>query len=442
MNSIFQNAMQEATRLTRAGKLHEARALLRRLTGDKGGVDVAPEFPKSLVPTTENSMLGKFGALTVRLGAAPGPSRAAPAASQEAQVPGGKFQSAQRRGAQVLGAQLRSARVLGAQFPGAQVPVEQFQSAQVLGAQLRSAQFQNAQLRGAQFQDGQSQGAPVSGGQFLGGHFSASAGQRDYKLYVPSKYHGQAVPLIVMLHGCTQSPDDFAAGTQMNRAAEAATCLVVYPAQPASANMQKCWNWFRAADQQRDGGEAALIAGLTRQVMRDYAVDPARVYIAGLSAGGAAAAIMGRTYPDLYAAVGVHSGLACGAARDMNSAFVAMQQGKSGSAGSKGAVVPTIVFHGDRDKTVHPRNGDAVAAQVMHVGDYTVRSEPVPGQGGRAATRTVYADRWGREVVEHFVVHGAGHAWYGGSPEGSYTDPGGPDATAEMMRFFLANPRR
>ena len=280
------------------------------------------------------------------------------------------------------------------------------------------------------------------GGQFLVASYGNQAGSRDYKLYVPSGYHGQAVPLVVMLHGCTQSPDDFAAGTRMNVLAEEHTCLVAYPAQAASANAAKCWNWFRPSDQQRGQGEPSLIAGITRQIMRDYSVDAERVYVAGLSAGAAAAAIMGMTYPDLYAAIGVHSGLACGAAGDLPSAFAAMRQGEAVAVRRSGEyrrMIPTIVFHGNQDGTVHPRNGHQVIAQsgTTPMTDLrkTVQHGRVPG--GHAYSRTLHADARGQTILEHWVIHGAGHAWSGGSRAGSYTDPHGPDATREFLRFFL-----
>ena len=287
-----------------------------------------------------------------------------------------------------------------------------------------------------------------NGAEFLTCTFRNQAGSRPYKLYVPSGYHGQSVPLIVMLHGCTQSPDDFAAGTRMNAAAEEHICLVAYPGQTSSANTHKCWNWFSAADQQRDAGEPSLIAGITREVMRDYAIDPRRVYIAGLSAGGAAAAIMGDAYPDLYAAIGVHSGLACGAARDLPSAFAAMKghggpaprNGHTAPAGSTPRVVPAIVFHGDKDTTVNPSNADAVVAQSGQGASLRRRVEKGQVAGGLAYSRILHADSSGETVVEQWVIHGAGHAWSGGSRAGSYTLPQGPNATTEMVRFFLEHP--
>jgi poly(hydroxyalkanoate) depolymerase family esterase len=279
------------------------------------------------------------------------------------------------------------------------------------------------------------------GARFETASFASEAGTRAYKLYIPASYRGEAAPLVVMLHGCTQSPDDFAAGTGMNALAEEKVFLVAYPAQPPSANAQKCWNWFRAGDQERGRGEPALIAGITRQVMRDHAVDPARVYVTGLSAGGAAAAIMGAAYPDLYAAVGVHSGLACGAASDVPSAFAAMRQGAAPppSAGKPARVVPTIVFHADRDTTVHPSNGDQVLAQAaLAAGGLRATVERGQAPGGLAYSRTVHTGAGGGPaVLEQWVVHGGGHAWSGGSPAGSYTEPRGPDASREMLRFFL-----
>ena len=273
---------------------------------------------------------------------------------------------------------------------------------------------------------------------FVARTFSNPAGSRPYKVYIPHSYSGQPVPLVVMLHGCTQSPDDFAAGTRMNLAAEAHGCIIAYPAQINAANAQKCWNWFNAADQQRDSGEPSLIAGITRQVMHDFAVDPARVYVAGLSAGGAAASIMGNTYPDLYAAIGVHSGLACGAARDMQSAFAAMQRGSDGRVRSDArGIVPTIVFHGGRDTTVNARNGDAVVAQAVQGRPLRTQVETGQVPNGHAYTRTLRIDGDGNTLAEQWAVQGAGHAWFGGSPAGSYTDPRGPDATAEVLRFFL-----
>jgi len=277
------------------------------------------------------------------------------------------------------------------------------------------------------------------GARFEERTFSNDVGSRTYKVYVPSGYTGQSLPVVVMLHGCTQNPDDFAAGTRMNEVAEEQTFLVAYPRQPQSANMQKCWNWFNAGDQRREGGEPSLIAGIALQVVEEFSADPSRVYVAGLSAGGAAAAIMAATYPDLFAAVGVHSGLACGAARDMPSAFAAMGGNGTIRPRDEGPTVPTIVFHGDADRTVNPVNSDQVVAQAGQEAALTKVVTHGETPGGMAYTRTVQLDAAGAEVLEQWVLHGAGHAWSGGSVSGSYTDARGPDASREMIRFFLGH---
>lgn len=281
-------------------------------------------------------------------------------------------------------------------------------------------------------------------GRFVLARYTNPSGTRAYKTYIPARDEGQARPLVVMLHGCKQNPDDFAAGTRMNELADEMGFIVAYPEQACAANASRCWNWFQAADQQRDDGEPSLIAGITRDVIARYNADPGRVYVAGLSAGGAMAAIMGHTYPDLYAAIGIHSGLAYAAARDIPSALAAMR-GRSfrsdpGCAESTFQAVPTIVFHGDLDTTVHSSNGAQVIAQATPAGEDLVTAAVAPQsvekgeESGRRYTRTVSA---GKPALEHWLVHGAGHAWSGGSVNGSYTDPLGPDASRAMLRFFL-----
>jgi poly(hydroxyalkanoate) depolymerase family esterase len=312
--------------------------------------------------------------------------------------------------------------------------------------------------------EGESDTAVVpTGGRFVERSYTNRAGTRSYKLYVPSGYIGQEVPLVVMLHGCTQSPNDIAAGTRMNALAEGQIFLVAYPAQAQGANMNKCWNWFEASDQQRGRGEPSLVAGITRRIIDEYNVADGRVYVAGMSSGGAMAAIMAEAYPEVYAAVGVHSGLAPGAAHDMPSAFAAMRQGgpatprrdvpTATSTGHSTRIVPAIVFHGDCDRTVHPRNADHLlehyctaktAGSRDAAGGSTPRGTVRQGRisGGHAYTRTTYRDAGGRAIVERWTVHGLGHAWSGGSSSGSYTDPKGPDASAEMVRFFNQHPQR
>jgi poly(hydroxyalkanoate) depolymerase family esterase len=281
-------------------------------------------------------------------------------------------------------------------------------------------------------------------GEFLQGSFSNEAGERNYRLYVPARAASGPRPLVVMLHGCTQNPDDFAAGTAMNALAEEHGCLVLYPEQPRGANANACWNWFEASHQQQGQGEPAILAGMTREMLREHGGDPGRVYVAGLSAGGAMAAILGTAYPELYAAVGVHSGLAAGSAHDLMSALNAMK-GAHGKKRGRGTAVrgriPAIVFHGDCDGTVHPSNGEAVLRQFT--GSAKLRETEERGQdaSGRSHTRTVTLDGDGRPVAEYWVLHGAGHAWSGGSSAGSYADEAGPNASAEMLRFFLGQQR-
>ena len=394
---LNQDIIREATRLTRAGKLAEATALLQRMLHDESAPAAASRTAGRIALTAPLIIDAKANAV----------------AETDSHPQSEPAPSPQPRMLQALLDRKKARSGIG--------------------------------LRGVMKR------APLStpdivpeGARFIESTYSSPAGSRAYRLFIPSRYRERPLPLVVMLHGCTQSPDDFAAGTRMNFLGEEQNCFVAYPAQPSRANHAKCWNWFRTADQQRGRGEPSLIAGITRQIMDDYLVDRKRVYVGGLSAGAAAAAIMGATYNDLYAAIGIHSGLACGVATDLPSALVAMRQGGSDHKVISGdrPPVPAIIFHGDRDTTVHPNNGNQILEQSLGTTSTqkTVHRGQVPG--GHAYTRTILSDASGRGILEHWNIHGAEHAWSGGSPAGSYTDPRGPDATREMLRFFLEHSLR
>jgi poly(hydroxyalkanoate) depolymerase family esterase len=399
MNDEMQAGIADATRLTLAGRLAEATATIQRTLGNLTAPDVAAAGPS-------------------RATAPPGPFRVVDDSAPAMRTPG--LATVFRTGAPTVAETARAAAAPPLPFPD------------VL---RRPAGMPGAPCR-----------VPSPAGQFIDGPYTNAAGTRSYKLYIPSGYVGQTLPLLVMLHGCTQTAADFAAGTRMNVFADGEIFLVVYPEQPAAANHSRCWNWFQASEQQRGAGEPSLIAGITQQIMSAYHVDSSRVYVAGLSAGGAMAAVMAATYPDLYAAVGVHSGLAYGAAHDLPSAFAAMKQKTLRPGRALAAAVPLIVFHGDCDPTVAPANADRLIDQWLQANGTGPHSAGKPthdatverGQvtGGHAYTRVIYHDAGGRAMAERWIVHQAGHAWCGGSPAGSSTDPQGPDASAEMVRFF------
>src|SRR6266566_7678129 len=413
-NNPMQDAMAEATRLTRAGRLAEATALIQRTLGGiihddvpnakdssaKEPIEATHRIVEEKPSATDTSTQGTVP----RNGASAGPARSHPATAPVIHLPG-----ARRSPGSMHSATERSHAVKS------EVPPS---STQI-------------------------------GGQFIDRAFTNAVGTRAYKLYIPSAYTGQALPLVIMLHGCTQSSVDFAAGTRMNVLAERGLFFVAYPEQIQSANSLKCWNWFQPDNQHRDAGEPSLIAGITREIMSGYHIDADRVYIVGMSAGGAMATIMAATYPDLYAAVGVHSGLAYGAAHDVRSGFAAMRRGTDQSARQLTTAIPLIAFHGDRDTTVSPVNADHLLEQWLRATGHE-RGRSAQGTkvergevaSGRAYTRSIYHDASGHAIVEKWLVHHAGHVWSGGSADGSFTDPLGPDASTELLRFFAEQNRK
>lgn len=392
MNSQFQTAMREATRLTRAGRLTEATVVIQRALWQTSSDAAA--YPAAVTPA-DTIIEGTYRVTPAHRPAAPPLLLGAPLAPR--------------------------------------VPVAAPQPATPIPARSRSE------------------------GAFISGRYAAQNGARSYKLYIPSGDDASPRPLLVMLHGCGQDPDDFAVGTGMNQLAEEQGCLVVYPAQARSANSGGCWNWFAPADQQRGQGEPALLVGIVGQVAAQYAVDPQRIFVAGLSSGGAMAVVLGLCYPELFAAVGCHSGLAYGAAHDLLSAMGAMRR-PTGPAG-KTPLSPTaasgpppprlIVFHGDQDTTVHPDNADQLVVQWLELAPpASPRNDHGPAlvkegkeDAGTGYTRNSYPDAYGGVLVEQWRIHGAGHGWSGGRPAGSFTVPNGPDASRELLRFFLTADR-
>ncbi len=384
MFRLFKRSVEKALRKARAANLRAATAALKKL----------------VAPAAKPARKRRTGAKP------PKPAAAKPAAAK----PKPRASAAGARPLEGLGAAVRRIKAAG------------------LPAQPSPARVTLVLARGASFE---------------ALHYASAHGARSYRLYTPAAVRGAAqpaalAPLVVMLHGCTQTPEDFATGTGMNALAEAFGFLIAYPEQPVGANANRCWNWFNRADQARGAGEPAVIAGIARAILRERRADPARVYVAGLSAGGAAATIAANAYPDIFAAAGVHSGLAVGAAHNAASAFLAMRRGSVGFL--QKVAVPTIVFHGDADKVVHPRNGRFVAMRSAEAFPMLAATQ-INGRsvGGRDFIRTVHSAPDGKPFCEHWVVAGAGHAWSGGDPAGSYSDPAGPDASREMVRFFLAH---
>ena len=422
MNTHFAAAMREAAHFTRAGNVEKATRVIRDALA-RGRVSTTRDAGDTATPAEPRERYPRLRLVQpdAEISSNPAPPKAQPSGGRaEADLRRCQPPSRMRKPLGEVLQLLREGRPGSGAFGSL--------AGAAVGGMMRT-----------------SQPPPIpDGAQFVTRSFSCAAGTRAYKLYIPASAAERPRGLVVMLHGCQQNPDDFAAGTNMNAVAEEHGLLVAYPAQTGSANASSCWNWFNPRDQMRDAGEPSIIAGITSEIVSEFQVDRRKVFVAGLSAGGAMAVVMAETYPDLYAAAGIHSGLAYQSAGDVMSAFAAMRgetgptrRSKPQAATDSQPRVRIIVFHGAADSTVHPLNGDNVAnAAGRHCA--TSNRERGCSSSGRTYTRSVSAGEDGATAVEYWLVDDAGHAWSGGRPEGSYTDPLGPDASREMMRFFLA----
>ncbi len=292
---------------------------------------------------------------------------------------------------------------------------------------------------------------------FAWGSYEGPEGKRRYKLYVPPRVNAGKRRMIVMLHGCTQDPDDFARGTRMNEIARRKGFVVLYPEQPVSANPLKSWNWFASANQQRDKGEPAILVALVDRVIDEQRIDSSSVYLAGISAGGAMAAILGATYPERFSAIALHSGIAYALVTDMSQALAAMRT-PSGDAATLGArvteamgqrkkLIPVMIVQGTADPSVNEKNASLLTAQWLAANSHTgatARAVRVKSDGSYPVSRTTYRTIKRRTLVDLWMIEGLAHAWSGGSKQGTYTDEKGHDITSEIVRFFVktGNPAR
>jgi poly(hydroxyalkanoate) depolymerase family esterase len=424
MDARQMTAMAEATRLTRQGRLAEATALIQQTLTSPAAARREPDAPRAEEPDAPRAEL-------------PDAPRA-----EEPDAPRAEEPDAPRAEEETGGARVRYPD------PPPAWPREGTQPMMIpRGWTRRLRAFRGRGTSDAGLAPPHAAPPSVAAGRFDACSYTNAAGTRRYRLYVPTGYTGDPLPLIVMLHGGTQDAVTFAAATGMNDVAERDTFLVAYPEQPRSANPGQYWNWFTPRHQSRDAGEPSLIAGITGQVMDDYTVDASRVYVAGFSAGGAMAAVMAAAYPDLYAAGGVHSGLAYAAADNLRSAYTAMKHGPKPRSRRPAPTLPLIVFHGDRDAIVAPDNAaDLIDDALAGSTDLPLGRPPTGvtsrGQvpGGHAYTRICYASPGGGILAERWNIHQSGHSWSGGVSHESYTDPRGPDASKEFIRFFNEHP--